>query len=275
VNGAPAPLALEDQERTISGATPQWIRVRAIGQLLSGPPGSQLTLGVERRQASRRQETVTVTRQREPFPFTPPLPPVATLAEGVMYADLTRLDDKALEAALPRLAQADGLVFDVRGDPAASDPHLLFRHLAQAPLTSGEWLIPEVTRPDRVRMTFVPDPGWSFAPQAPYLAGRKVFLSDARAVGAAESYLEIVEHYRLGDIVGAPTAGTQGARNRISLPGGFGVSFTGTKVLKHGGAPQHGIGIQPTVAVTRTRAAIAEGGDELIARALALLRAPG
>jgi hypothetical protein len=274
VNGAPAPLALEDQERTISGATPQWMRVRAIGQLLSGPPGSQLTLGVERSQASRRRETVTVTRQREPSPSVQPLPPVATLAEGVMYADLTRLDDKALDAALPRLAQAAGLVFDVRGDPAASDPHLLFRHLARAPLTSGQWLIPEVTRPDRVRMAFVPGPGWSFAPQAPYLGGRKVFLSDARAVGAAESYLEIVEHYSLGDIVGAPTAGTQGAPNRISLPGGFTVSFTGMRVLKHVGAPQHGIGIQPTVAVTRTRAAIAEGRDEVIARALEVLRAP-
>ena len=71
-------------------------------------------------------------------------------------------------------------------------------------------------------------------------------LTDARAISYAETCMGIVEHYRLGTIVGEPTAGTNGNVNSIPLPGGYRVSFTGMKVLKHDGSVHHGVGIRPT-----------------------------
>jgi C-terminal processing protease CtpA/Prc len=53
------------------------------------------------------------------------------------------------------------------------------------------------------------------------------------------------------------------------------VVFTGMKVLKHDGSRHHGVGIQPTVAVARTRAAVAAGRDELLERALDVVRKEG
>ena len=45
-------------------------------------------------------------------------------------------------------------------------------------------------------------------------------------------------------------------------------SWTGMKVLKHDGSRHHGIGIQPTVPVSRTVAGVAQGRDELLEKAV-------
>jgi hypothetical protein len=55
----------------------------------------------------------------------------------------------------------------------------------------------------------------------------------------------IVEYFKLAAIVGEPTAGTNGNVNPFRLPGGYTVSWTGMKVLKHDGSQHHGIGILP------------------------------
>ena len=78
----------------------------------------------------------------------------------------------------------------------------------------------------------------------------------------------IVEFYKLGTIVGAPTAGTNGNVNSFTLPGGFTITWTGMKVLKQNGSRHHGVGIIPNVAVSRNRAAIAAGRDDFLERAV-------
>ena len=79
----------------------------------------------------------------------------------------------------------------------------------------------------------------------------------------------IVEAYHLGEIVGEPTAGTNGNVNQVALPGGYAFAFTGMKVLKHDGSRHHLVGILPTIPVHRTLAGIAAGRDELLEAAMA------
>jgi len=102
---------------------------------------------------------------------------------------------------------------------------------------------------------------------------KAVFLTSAAAISYAESVMGIIEHYRLGEIVGEATAGTNGNVNSFKLPGGFGVTWTGMRVLKHDGWQHHLIGIRPTVPVRRTLRAVQEGRDEVLAKALELLQA--
>ena len=64
----------------------------------------------------------------------------------------------------------------------------------------------------------------------------------------------IVEAYRLGEIVGETTAGTNGDVNPFTLPGGYTIYWTGMKVLKHDGSRHHGVGVRPTVPVPPTPA---------------------
>jgi C-terminal processing protease CtpA/Prc len=104
------------------------------------------------------------------------------------------------------------------------------------------------------------------------LTAKKVFLTNGRAISYSETIMAIVEGYRLGEIVGGPTAGTNGNTNPFTVPGGFQINWTGMKVLKHDGSRHHGVGIVPTVPASRTRAGVADGRDEVLERALSLLK---
>jgi C-terminal processing protease CtpA/Prc len=138
-------------------------------------------------------------------------------------------------------------------------------------VTRAQFLLPVIPAPDREQTTYVHNGEWKIAPETPFLAAPKVFLTDAHAIGYAESCLEIVRSLKLGEIVGTPTAGSDGTVNRFTLPGDFTVLFTGAKVVDHEGNPYHGVGIKPTVAVAPTRAGIAAGHDELLDKAVQLL----
>ncbi len=109
-------------------------------------------------------------------------------------------------------------------------------------------------------------------PKAPRFHGKVAFLTDGRAISYAETYLGIIEHYKLAAIVGSPTAGTNGNVNPFSLPGGIQVIWIGTKVLKHDGSRHHGVGILPTIPATRTIRGVTEGRDEVLDRAIAVVR---
>ena len=105
-------------------------------------------------------------------------------------------------------------------------------------------------------------------PKAPYLRAKLAFLTDTRAISAAETLLSLVEHFEVAPIVGSPTAGTNGNVRVISLPGGFEMRFTGIKVVNYDGSPFHTHGVPITVPVTRTIKGAAEERDEVLERAV-------
>jgi C-terminal processing protease CtpA/Prc len=84
--------------------------------------------------------------------------------------------------------------------------------------------------------------------------------------------MSFIEFYKLAEIVGQPTAGTNGNVNPFMLPGGFRIIWTGMKVLKHDGSQHHLIGIQPTVPAERTIQGIIEGRDEFLEKALEVVK---
>jgi hypothetical protein len=188
--------------------------------------------------------------------------------KGIYYVDISRIDDADFRQALPKLEQAQGIVFDFRGYPSRLGPTTFFPHLTDKPLTSPQWHVPSIRRPDREGVVFKRQMGWIIPATKPYLKAKKAFIIDGRAISYAESCLGIVEHYKLGAIVGGPTAGTNGNVNPFVLPGGYRIVWTGMKVLKHDGSRHHGIGILPTVPVARTIAGVAAGRDELLEKAI-------
>lgn len=269
VDGTPAPLALEAIEPFVSGATPAAVRERSLRELLEGARDSQLTLRVDRVSAPGTPADVALTRTVAGAYTAPALHDViAEIEPGILYVDLTRIGEAQFNAALGRLGTAKGLVFDLRGYPGGMGPDALFAHLTEKPVTSPQWQVPQVQRPDREAMSFVRTGEWIVQPRAPYLAARKAFLADSRSIGYTESCLSLVTAFRLGDVVGSTTAGTNGDTTRVPLPGDFTLFFTTTKVLSQSGAPLHGVGIRPTIAAAPTRAALAAGRDEVLERAV-------
>jgi hypothetical protein len=224
VDGLSADSLLRARGELVSSATPQWRRFVTNVSLLMGR--DSLVRVTVQHPAS---DTATVRLRRAPGPGVrePKPDPVAQLRPGIWYVDLDRVTTAQLQAALPELERAAGIVFDLRGYPDGLNPFILFSHLIREPATSARWIVPLVTHPDRVGLRWHARERWQLRPMAPYLVAPRVFITDGRAISYAESVMGIVEAYRLGEIVGEPTAGTNGNVNPFVLPGGYSVSWTG------------------------------------------------
>jgi C-terminal processing protease CtpA/Prc len=268
IDGTPALQALRDAESLISGATPQWRRLMGLYELSARNPGTPPVLTVRNGDGTTRPVTLTRARRAEPLREQRP-EKIAELKPGIWYIDLERMDDASFDASLEKLAAARGIVFDLRGYPRTSAKPL--QHLIDSAAQSARWNIPIVRRPDLAGVEWNTGGRWSLDPLQPRLTKNVVFLTDGRAISYAESWMGIVEAYKLGAIVGETTAGTNGNINPVQLPGGYRVIFTGMKVLKHDGSRHHGVGIAPTVPVSPTVAGIRAGRDEQLEKAVALL----
>ena len=275
IDGRPLGELLGSIAETNSAATSQYLRHIALSEIGMGAPGSTIALKLRAPSGQERMVEVQrnilpwsdgVVRERRPEQG-------AELIDGVLYVDLDRVKDiQEFNALVPRLSQANGIVFDLRGYPAFPFTPVI-AHLIDETVTSAQWHVPLVHHPDRRDMQFQFS-NWSVQPSKPRFTKNVAFVTDGRAISAAETLLGIIEHYRLAEIVGGPTAGTNGNVNPFMLPGGYHVTWTGMRVLKHDGSQHHGVGIQPTVPVSRTIAGIAAGRDELLERATAVVTGP-
>jgi C-terminal processing protease CtpA/Prc len=253
----------------ISAANEGWFRHRALGEILSRRTNEPANLEL------RRPNGTTYGARLNPVPAYPPaaepeLEKIAELEPGIWYVDLDRITDEDFTQSLLPLIAADGVVFDLRGYPGNLST-IIIAHLIDEPVTCAQWHIPIVRRPDRETMEFQFS-NWIVEPRLPRLTGNVAFIIDGRAISYAETYMGIIEHYDLAEIVGERTAGTNGNINVIRLPDGSSIVFTGMKVLKHDGTQHHGVGIEPTVPVSRTIEGIAAGRDELLERAIEIVR---
>ena len=271
IDGLPATGALAEVEQLVSAATPQFRRWMGLRRLAVGPEGESVALGIEDPTGGWRP--VTVRRTVPDHGFAARSGGVVNEVEpGIFYLDFNRITNEQFTEALPKLASAKGIVFDFRGYPRGIGPDTYFPHIIDAPVVSPQWHTPVVWRPDRANLEFVRGGEWHLSPSEPYLKAKKVFIIDGRCISYAESCLGIIEHYKLGELVGEATAGTNGNTNPFTLPGGYRVNWTGMKVLKHDGSRHHGIGIIPTIPVSRTIKGVTAGRDEFLDKAMEIVR---
>jgi C-terminal processing protease CtpA/Prc len=264
IQGRPLSEWVREAEAIESAATPQLLSVR-VAQALQVIPGAD-TVALELESPAGATRAERVARRSGPW-LAPPRPSsVSEIRPGVMYLDLDRITDQDFSDALPRIESARGVIFDLRGYPHRLST-IVLAHLIDTTITCARWNVPVITRPDHRDPAFHFS-NWTVPPAASRIHARAAFLIGGGAISYAETYLEMVEHYRLAELVGEPTAGTNGNVTDVNLPGGYDVTFTGMKVLKHDGSRHHGVGILPTVPVSPTVAGIAAGRDEQLEKAI-------
>lgn len=194
---------------------------------------------------------------------------ISEIQSGIWYVDLIRTNLKSFEDALPNLTSARGIIFDCRPYPSG-DALTILGHLHNEYMLSANWDFPVSTEPDRRNMVWQRSRS-TYAPRSPQITCRKVFLTNGGCISAAETFLGVVEFYKLGEIIGEQTAGTNGNTNGIELPGGYMIPWTGLRVIKHDGTAHHGVGIKPTISVSPTVKGIIEGRDEVLEKAIEVL----
>ncbi len=267
IGGAPADRQLADLMRLNSGTT-QWKERRALQELTACPLGTSVPLvldsGAGSRSTSLQCGSSAPAIEKRPAP-------IGELAPGVWYVDLTRSQMAQITPMLPKLAAATGVVFDLRGYPTDAGFQIL-PHLISAPETDRWMHVNRIVGPFG-QFAGSQDIGWDQKPATPHLGGKIVFLTDGRAISYAESVMGYVADLKLATIVGSPTAGANGNVAMFAVPSGLRLTFTGMRVTGHdGNRPHHLAGVRPDISLTPTLAGLRSGRDELLDRALALIR---
>ena len=262
IDGVPAAQALARRSALESGSA-QWTRSRGLEQLLSGPVDRPVKLTVDGRLVTLAYRKDAGISERKPEP-------IAELSPGLFYVDIDRVTQSTFDARIPDLAKARGLVFDLRGYPKMSPAFL--QHFSDRPVKSGHFISLAFDRPDRPGV-FAADGRWTLPPVAPRFTRNVAFVTNGGAISYSESILSVVAGNRLADIVGSPSAGANGNITVFDLPGGYQVTWTGMKVTNADGSRHYLLGVQPTVPVKRTLAGVRSGRDELLDRAVRLVKA--
>jgi len=267
IDGVPAERILTNEEEYISGS-PQWKRVMSLRRFGYGVEGTTAKLEIIRNGHTLKFEE---TRDNKERLSEPGRSHIEEIEEGIFYVNLDQAEMSEITESMDTLANAKGVIFDLRGYPNRN--HEVIRHLLTKPDTSSAWMrVPQIIYPDQEHVVGFVDQGWYLQPQEPHIKGKAVFITDGRAISYAESFMGFIENYKLAEIVGQPTAGTNGNTNPFALPGGFRLSWTGMRVVKHDGTQHHLIGILPTVPAQRTIQGVIEGRDEFLEQALETLR---
>jgi len=270
IDGRPVARAAARARERVSGATPDYVDLMVALTLCHSSSPQVIDLEVLGSDGHTRQVRVDFGDPRR-LASVPPPPPVSPEPEpGVAYVDLEQINEGDIPDLLHRLAAARSIVFDARGLPAGATFPLL-AHLSDQSLDMPRLGVPVNFEPDRVNMAF-DDVSKTISPEPPLLGARKVFLIGPGGQGPAEIILNTVEQAHLGERVGAPTLGTSGPLVEVELPGGYSIRFTGSRALKPDGSRNQGVGVVPTIPARRTVAGIAAGRDEVLDKALELLR---
>lgn len=254
----------------LTPGSPQLSLYRTMNQFGNGKSDTEVMIEVKKENGVesytlRRQARSSVNINKKAH-----LPVMGELDDGIFYVDLDRASMDQINSEMETIASSKGVIFDLRGYPNGN--HQVINHLLTEPDTSSRWMqIPQLIYPDQNNIVGYQEHGWFREPQQPHIRGNVVFITDARAISYAESFMGFIEHYDLGKIVGQPTAGTNGNINSTKLPGGYMYAWTGMKVVKHDGSQHFRSGIQPTVHVKKTIKGVKNGEDEFLDKAIEIL----
>lgn len=228
-------------------------------RILAGRKNSTLTLLFENGEQAILKRVLTIKdlfseQNKEPFRL---------ISEGIVYVNLSGISEESMRIILPLLTKAKSVIFDLREYPDNNYrtllPHLLNKN------DSTKWMyIPLIVRPDYEGAIEYMSYGWSLEEKEPHIGAKCYFLVNGRTQSYGESYTGMVQGYKLGTIIGEQTAGTNGNVNFFTTPSHLTIRYTGMKVTKLDGSPQHCIGFIPDILIKPTKEGVKKQKDEVL-----------
>ena len=276
VDDLDAQTVFENIEQYISASHEGRLKIRSQRRALVGSEGSSLKLKVQTK--DNEIKDLVLDRNLNSSEYRRLLSMVKNeithqeIEPGIHYLNIDIISMDAIDELLPQLSTAKGIICDLRGYPNGN--HGFISHLLKEPDTSMSWMrVPQIIYPDYENLIGFRNHGWGLPTKEPYLGSKEVvFITNARAISYAESYMGFIENYDLATIVGEPTAGTNGDINIYVLPGGYDVWWTGMLVVKHDGSQHHGVGTTPDIRVNKSIEGLRAGRDEFLEVAIDVIK---
>ena len=71
---------------------------------------------------------------------------ICEISEDIYYVNLDKAEIDSIESRIHEIAEAKGVIFDMRGYPAGN--HDVMRYMIEQPIRSAKWNVPQIIYPD-------------------------------------------------------------------------------------------------------------------------------
>lgn len=181
----------------------------------------------------------------------------------------------AFDSLYPAIRDTRGLIIDIRANDGGSSSYgyYVVGHLVDRPFYGTSWY----TRQHLAKLQ-AGSPGVEYylhrrelhQPQeVETYGGPVVLLIGAATFSAAEDFAATVDYLDVGTLIGTPTGGSSGEPILRDLPGGGRVRIVTEHDFYPDGRQFVGVGVLPDIDVHQTVAAVREGRDLVLERAIA------
>ena len=189
---------------------------------------------------------------------------------NIGYVHMGLLQPADVSAAMTAVFNTSAIIFDVRNYPNGTMYDIASRLNPESrPFVT--FTSPRFDQPGTVNWNAWINAG-PVAPNPNYYRGKVILLGDERTQSHAEFTMMALRTAPDVTIVGSQTAGADGNVSLIALPGGIRTYFSGLGVFYPDRRPTQRVGIVPDIIAVPTITGIQNGVDEVLERALALVR---
>jgi hypothetical protein len=272
VNGVPVQEWMESKKAYVS-ASPQLKRLLATEELLTSyRPDSDTVFSLSLTTPDGKQISVTAPVIEEDAEKIDTISFVSQKNHVYIFRFRSeKATAKQLYKTLKLIAKdttAKGVIIDFRD--AKYMNHKFLGYFIDSAIYSAPFKVPIVTVPKQEQMEYKTE-RFKVKPHKRKITVPVLFLVDASVMSYGESVMGMVEHYKLGAIVGEPTAGINGDVASLALPVHDIWSYTGMRVDKHDGSPLFCVGITPTHPASYTVAEYQQGVDVPLQKAMKII----
>jgi C-terminal processing protease CtpA/Prc len=272
INGMPAADIRARLHPYVWGSN-EGARQRNIDSLMLRTNTSTTTLGISRFGVRKDVvvRTVSTTDVASEALIVDTRPAKWRLLDGnIGYVHMGLLQTADVPAAMAAVFNTSAIIFDVRNYPNGTMYDIASRLNPESrPFVT--FTAPRFDQPGTVTWNAWINAGPT-SPNPNYYRGKVILLGDERTQSHAEFTMMALRTAPDVTIVGSQTAGADGNVSLIALPGGIRTYFSGLGVYYPDRSPTQRVGIVPDIVAVPTIAGIQNGVDEVLERALALVR---
>ncbi|WP_442600041.1 S41 family peptidase [Neobacillus sp. D3-1R] len=170
---------------------------------------------------------------------------------------------------MAKIQGTNGLIIDLRGYPSDDLRFSLSEYLLPEKTKFAKFSAGSLAKPGLFKTAFEMEAGRT---NKDYYKGKVIILINEQTQSAAE-FLAMAFRKAPGSVVlGSTTAGADGDVTRFVLPGGIQTAISGIGIYNSDGSDTQRVGIIPDITVTPTIDGIKQNKDEVLEKAISLIK---
>ena len=271
LDGKPVEALFQEKKKYIGVSNEMAARTQFFGQRFLFPESFVVTLKGGKKASLKRLEPVST--------------PQKTTGKWLIEKEIATIkvpgfDDPQYEkdavSLIGQYKDAKTLIIDVRGNGGGSTPVKLIDSLMDRSYRGASTASPLGVAVWKVRGYFENpqffEPSLPQKPEKPLFKGRVIILTDRHVASAAEDFCIPFKDNHRATLIGETSYGSTGQPYSYTFPNGMSFRVSSKRDSFPDGSPFEGIGILPDVAVPTTIAALRNGKDAVLEKAMEIAK---